>query len=72
MPRKIIQISNAQVENTYHTQSEFVTIALCDDGSVWKLFNNVNAVWERLPDIPQDKIYRKDPPPPTVEYRNGY
>lgn len=45
--RKIIQISNDGRE----------PIALCDDGTVWKLEfcpnEEVNEKWTRLPDIPQ-------------------
>lgn len=70
MPRKIDQISTCEVANTDHTRCNMITTALCDDGSVWSLRDNVNAVWERLPDIPQDKVYRNDiEPPPTTEYR---
>lgn len=70
MPRKIYQISTCQVENTYQTQCNMITTVLCDDGSMWKICDNANAVWERLPDIPQDKLYRNDlPVPPTTEYR---
>ncbi len=70
MPRKIIQIATTQMENTYHTQCNSIIVGLCDDGSVWTITDNVNTVWERLPDIPQDKVYRNDlVPPPTTEHR---
>ena len=70
MPRKIYQISTCHVENTYQTQSNMATTVLCDDGSVWKLYDNVNPTWQRLPDIPQDKLSRNDlEPPPTTEWR---
>lgn len=69
MPRKIIQIATTQMENTYTTQCNSIIIGLCDDGSVWTITDNNNSFWERLPDIPQDKLYRADiEPPPTTEY----
>lgn len=67
MTRKIIQISTCGIENTYHTQSNMVTTALCDDGSIWRLCDNVNSVWQRLPDIPQDPKKDYPAPPPTTE-----
>ena len=67
MPRKIIQISTTQVENTYQTQCNTITTVLCDDGTIWKLRDNVNATWERLPDIPQDARRGLElTPPPTT------
>lgn len=51
--RKIIQISTCGVENTMGTQCNYITIALCDDGTVW-LNRNVDNHWESLPEIPQD------------------
>lgn len=70
MARKIIQIAITRMENTCNTQCNSIIVGLCDDGSVWTITDNNNSLWERLPDIPQDKLYRNDlQPPPTTEWR---
>jgi hypothetical protein len=51
--RKIIQIAVAGVENTSTTQCNFVTVALCDDGSVFELKDAMGASWVKYPPIPQ-------------------
>ena|ERR1700742_4063060 len=50
--RKIIQIACAGVENTQHTQANYIRLVLCDDGSVWES-DDQRPAWNRLPDIPQ-------------------
>lgn len=47
--RRIIQISTAITTG----ENDTYTVALCDDGTVWSLFNERN--WVRLVDIPQDQ-----------------
>ncbi|MGF7433093.1 hypothetical protein [Pasteurella bettyae] len=52
MARKIIQISRSVSQDGYDRNA--LTVALCDDGSVWAIeapFNN----WFKYPDIPQDE-----------------
>lgn len=44
--RKIIQI----------IKDGHTSIALCDDGTVWKLEFRPSSTWEKLPDIPQTNI----------------
>ncbi len=49
MSRKIIQIAT-----TTGTEGgcDFV-YALCDDGTLWYLYNQTGATWRDLPDVPQ-------------------
>jgi hypothetical protein len=56
--RKVIQIA-AAFEADDEIGGRTVIAALCDDGSVWDLWNRV---WNRCPDIPQDA----QPPQPVV------
>mgnify|MGYP000862608435 CR=1 FL=1 len=48
--RKIIQIEQSSGSSPYD-----YTMALCDDGTVWKIFNGNGERWRRLPDIPQEE-----------------
>ena len=54
MARKIIQISVCGVERNQQTQCSIVTAALCDDGTVWHLYNEHEG-WYKQPDVPQIK-----------------
>lgn len=59
MERKIIQIAVMGVQNNNQTQSNYVTIALCDDGTVWAIRNSdCIEEWVLFPSIPQ-KIVMK-------------
>lgn len=52
--RKIIAIATAGVNNTISTQCNFITTALCNDGTVWEIRDNTNnQEWILLPEIPQ-------------------
>jgi hypothetical protein len=53
--RKIIQISSCGVMNNMVTQSNFVIIALCNDGTVWQN-RDTSGMWEHLESIPQVKV----------------
>jgi len=55
MKRKIIQISSCGVVNNMGTQSNFVIIALCSDGTVWQN-RDTSGMWEHLESIPQCKV----------------
>jgi len=52
MKRKPIQITSTQCNNTPSTQAEYITIALCNDGTIWELRNNATE-WIQLPEIPK-------------------
>lgn len=60
--RKIIQIaalrhgelSDRDGKQVMSADTELV--ALCDDGSVWTLFDTLKSEWVRAPDIPQDPL----------------
>jgi len=52
--RKPIQISCCSVQASASTNTEIITIALCDDGTIWGTNDQINE-WIKLPDIPQDK-----------------
>jgi len=53
MTRKIIQIAVSGLERTQFTQCSIVTVALCDDGTVWHLYNEHEG-WREQPSIPQE------------------
>lgn len=63
MSRKIVQISSFGVENNAGTQCNYVTTALCDDGSVWSC-RDVDSYWMSLPEIPP--AAKAAPEPATV------
>lgn len=50
--RKIIQIAVAQTENTDDGYLNITVVALCDDGSTWRMINEKNG-WLKFPPIPQ-------------------
>lgn len=59
--RKIVQIAVIPRFGGSDTfcSTETGCLALCDDGSIWEIYNNTpndewNKEWFRLPDIPQD------------------
>ncbi len=52
--RKPIAISGFGVSNTKNTQYDYVTVVVCDDGSIWGAFNTGDQGWVRYEDIPQD------------------
>lgn len=57
MERKIIQIATALVPETDKSLYEKMTVALCNDGTVWEYeyrFETNQYEWMRLKDIPQD------------------
>lgn len=61
--RKIIQISTDSQPETRCDSAFKITVALCDDGTLWELEwkeSVMKEVWTRLPDIPQDN--------PTINY----
>lgn len=49
MGRKIIQIAAAMGGDPF--DAEMVTVALCDDGTVWRSWNG--GKWNPMPEIPQ-------------------
>jgi hypothetical protein len=49
--RKIIQISTTDVENTISTQCNWLTTAVCDDGTAWVIHGN-DSKWYQLPPLP--------------------
>jgi len=53
MTRKIIQIAVSGLERTQFTQCSIVTVALCDDGTVWHLYDGHEG-WREQPSIPQE------------------
>ena len=57
MTRKIIQIAAIpETKNSFRT-----VFALCDDGTVWDIFESGDG-WELLPPIPQDQPPSKTTP----------
>jgi hypothetical protein len=50
--RKIIHTSTAGVSNTASTQCNWITTAICDDGTVWWIRDN-DQEWRELTPIPQ-------------------
>ena len=54
MNRKIIQISVSMTPETRESYYDELVVAVCNDGSAWRLNNKGNA-WEELPPIPQDE-----------------
>jgi len=56
MSRKIIQITSCAVpcQPSYNPQL-FVLYALCDDGSVFRLWDDHPGDWNRVAPIPQDE-----------------
>ena len=52
MTRKIISVAVASVPNTQHTQCDYFTIVLCDDGTLWEQSNRSNT-WVKYTSIPQ-------------------
>ncbi len=67
MKRKVIQISTTSVKNTYETQCDFITTALCSDGSMWIRYGNKQE-WSRIVDVP-DSEGSSPTHLPTVEHR---
>ncbi len=53
MPRKIVQITATPGDDV--AGSADVVYALCNDGSLWELYNEDEGKWSRLPDIPQSQ-----------------
>lgn len=59
--RKIVQVAVAGVQHTASMPHNWITTALCDDGSVWQIGNNFShrderaKKWKRLSPIPQDE-----------------
>jgi hypothetical protein len=51
--RQVIQISTIRVDESLTTQCEYITTALCNDGTIWEIANRNYAEWTRIPDIPQ-------------------
>lgn len=55
--RKIVQIAFSGIRESQSTQTNYITAALCDDGTVWHIdqdFGNPYFSWRKLPPIPQD------------------
>lgn len=52
--RTIINITTAGVQNNAGTQCNWITTAVCNDGTVWFLRDN-DTEWRQLPEIPQDR-----------------
>ncbi len=57
---RIIQIATSGVESNAQTQCNWVTTALCDDGSVWYISDR-NECWFPLPKIPVVEGPAEDP-----------
>ena len=65
MARKITQIAVCGVERTEFTQCSIVTVALCDDGTVWHLYNEHEG-WYQQPNVPQEIVEEKILQPTTA------
>lgn len=50
--RRVVAISMAGVENTQATQCNYITTALCNDGTMW-IQRSVENDWHELEPIPQ-------------------
>ena len=59
MARKIISVAVASVPNTQHTQCDYFTIVLCDDGTLWEQSNKSNT-WVKYTSIPQSHADAED------------
>lgn len=57
--RRIVSVSVAGVQNNPGTQCNWLTTAVCDDGSIWCIKDN-EAEWWELPPIPQTSGTTKD------------
>lgn len=70
--RRIIAISVAGVENNSGTQCNFVTVVLCNDGSVFEMRDNHDD-WHEYPPIPQpnnENIKNVEPEIPLSAYES--
>ena len=58
--RKPIQITALRHdkldENGKVDEHRTEVVALCDDGTIWSLFDTMEGEWVRVPDIPQDQL----------------
>lgn len=52
--RKIIQITTGSYDDIEDDSRTYTLIALCDDGTVWKLLYGVTPRWQQLIEIPQE------------------
>lgn len=68
MKRKIIQVSVSPAGSGH---CNTLTTVLCDDGTLWKLTDHINANWERIRDLPQDNLYRNDIEPSITKEWHG-
>lgn len=58
--RKIIQVAVTGVANTAATQCNYITTALCDDGTVWEM-DDASRRWGELAPIPQPPYQARAP-----------
>ena len=53
--RHVVAIAMARSENNSTTQCNYVTTALCNDGTMWWI-RDVDTEWREMPEIPQYEI----------------
>lgn len=51
--RTPIQIAAFGVKRTERTQTNYVVVALCDDGTIWE-YGDERGAWQKYDPIPQD------------------
>ena len=55
--RKIVQVSVSRVENSMLCQFNYIIVAICSDGTCWKItdsdLRDENPEWDKLPAIPE-------------------
>lgn len=60
-PRKIVQVAALRVQGVRPDGSpddvKTEVVALCDDGSVWTMFDTLSGEWVPLPKIPQWQLF---------------
>jgi hypothetical protein len=59
--RKVIQIAVAGNDETGTDDLRWAILALCDDGTVWRL-RNLAGSWRPLPPVPPGRARRAAPP----------
>lgn len=69
--RRAVAIAMARTENNYATQCNYVTTALCNDGTMWSIRDN-DTEWREMPGIPQPPNDQVElPPKGSSESKNG-
>ncbi len=62
-PRKIVQVTALRIQGIRPDGSpddaKTEVVALCDDGSVWTMFDTLSGEWVPLPKIPQWQLFEE-------------